>query len=246
MKTYILKYSSYSDNIFSGNDIEIKSAYFSGIKFGIDDNIAFIYFDTITVEDRAIILAFRIDFEDTKEWDSYFVTYNRLFIKGMSAAINIPSLLAVSCFYKQTSKLNVWYSLYAIQTNSEEEFVYKLTMNRNIFYQIMFIINKIRHFEDISESNISLLNKFNYFKQDVDLVKLSHYTPTINIEQKIFCHKPGLFDKEFTCHCMITFVKESNQLVLCFPVKLKITNYKKHKDKFIYNILDFNAQMVFQ
>ena len=181
MKNYILKYSSYSDNIFGGNDIEIKNAYFSGIKFVNEHNICFLYFDTITVEDRPIILSFRIDFESTREFDKFYNNYSHLFIRGITSAINIPALMAVSCFYKQSNKQDTWYQLYAIQTNSEESgIVYRLDIWQNIFYQIMFILNKIRNLDMIDEgSNFSILNKFNFFKQDIRTINLSQYTPSI-------------------------------------------------------------------
>lgn len=244
MKNYILKYASYSNNIFPGDAIDIKVAYFAGIQFSLEYNSCFIYFDAVTSDNRPIVLNFRMECESEEEFNSALAMYSHLFINGITAAVNIPSLTAVSCFYKQTTKLSVYYLLYALQINSEDDkTVFKLTMDRNIFCQVMFIMNKVRNFEDLScNGNAVMLNKFNYFKPDMDVVKLSHFTPRILPIQKLYCSKPKFFDRTFTCYCIVNFSKDMSTLNLCFPVKIK-NLYRQHKNKFTLDIKEFEQQM---
>ena len=244
MKNYILKYTSYSSNICPGDAIDIKVAYFAGIQFSLEYNSCFIYFDVVTSDNRPIVLSFRMECESEKEFNDTLAMYSHLFINGITAAVNIPSLTAVSCFYKQTTKLNVYYQIYALQLNSDDDrTIFKITMDRNIFFQIMFIMNKVRNYDNLScNGNAIMLNKFNYFKPDIELVKLAHYTPHITALQKLYCSKPKFFDKDFICYCIVTFTKDMNSLNLCFPVRIK-NIYRKYKSKFTLDIKKFEEQM---
>ena len=243
MKNHILRYSSYSDKIFKGNDIEIKIAYFSGITFNPELEICFICFDAITTDNRPIILKFRMDFESGSEYRSYFLSYVNNYPSGMTISRLLPILVATSCFYKQHSDRDEWYVLYAVQPNSEDQYIFKVIMSRNIFCQIMFMFNYIRKRAEINESNISILNKFNYFKPDTEMIKLAQYEPSINIHQKLYCKKPSRFVDTFVCYCIVTFTKGERSFNIALPIKVKNV-YRKYKDKFITSINDLEKEMI--
>lgn len=245
MKNYILKYSSYANDIFNGDPIDIKAAYFAGIQFSLEINSCFIYFDVVTCDNKPIVLSFNLICESEDELDFAIDMYSDLFINGITAAANIPSLTAVSCFYKQTTKYDTYYKVYTLQTNiKDDRTIFKITMDRNIFYQIMFIFNKIRNFEEINCNGDNLiLNKFNYFKPNIELIKLSNYNANIVSKQKLYCKKPRIFSKYFTTYCMINFTKSSSNTIVAFPIRLK-NIYRKHKRKFILDLKDFETQMI--
>lgn len=242
MKNYILKYSSYCNDIFKGEDIEIRLAYFSGIIFNPADNFCFICFDTVTVDNRPLILKFKMEFESFREYNKYYIKYGNLFPMGITLAKTLPSLVAISCFYKQHSKTDEWFLLYTMQAGSEDESVFTITMNQNIFCQIMYIFDLIRKGKGITEDNINILNKFNYSNMDTEMIKLNKYEPSISSSYKLYCKKPSKFAKIFTFYCMVTFTKDDKKFNIVIPVRSKNV-YRDYKNKFITSIYDFDKQM---
>lgn len=213
MKNVVFEYSTYEKDIFKGDSIEIRLAYFAGFRFieneDVVHSLSFISFQAVTDENKILTLNFNIKFDNDEDKEYYYNKYCDLDVVGTAMSVQVPSLMQLSCFYKEKIMKEELYTLYAKHITPNESVVYKLHFNKSSFLYIMDVMTGIEKGIFYSYQDFRFIN--NYIGSDT--IKLNNsdfeiravYLNAAKIGGKIFK------SKYYQGHYIVRFRKEKEE-----------------------------------